>query len=115
MPYRKGDVVLVRFPDSNLQTYKQRPGLVVQDETINTGLNQQLIVMITSNRSRRHGRTRVFVPLNSAEGTQMGILTDSVIVADNIATVRQREISRTIGRCSCMSDVESALKIILGL
>ena len=30
MPYRRGDVILVRYPDSNLVTYKKRPALVVQ-------------------------------------------------------------------------------------
>lgn len=115
MPYRKGDVITVNFPNSNLRTFKRRPALVIQDENINTGLNQWLIVMITSNLSRRQGKTRVFVPLNSNKGQQMGILTDSVIVADNIATVKQREIHSRIGSCPCMSDVESALRIILGL
>jgi mRNA-degrading endonuclease toxin of MazEF toxin-antitoxin module len=30
MPYERGDVVLVLFPDSNLRTAKRRPALVVQ-------------------------------------------------------------------------------------
>jgi hypothetical protein len=28
MPYKRGDVVLVLFPDSNLRTAKRRPALV---------------------------------------------------------------------------------------
>ena len=30
MPFKGGDVVLVLFPDSNLQTAKRRPALIVQ-------------------------------------------------------------------------------------
>jgi mRNA interferase MazF len=30
MPYGRGEVVLVLFPDSNLSTAKRRPALVVQ-------------------------------------------------------------------------------------
>lgn len=30
MPCNRGDVVLVRFPNSDLKTYKKRPALVVQ-------------------------------------------------------------------------------------
>ena len=46
--YRRGDVVLVRFPNSDLVTYKKRPALVEQDETVDTGLSQRLVAMITS-------------------------------------------------------------------
>lgn len=30
MPYKRGEVVLVLFPDSNLRTAKRLPALVVQ-------------------------------------------------------------------------------------
>ena len=36
MPYDRGDVVLVLYPDSNLRTAKRRPALVVQDDTLQT-------------------------------------------------------------------------------
>ncbi len=86
MSYDRGDIVLVRFPHSNLQTYSKRPALVVQDETVNTGLSQRIIVLITGNTART-GQTRVLVEQNSPQGQEMGIIQDSVIVADNIATV----------------------------
>jgi len=43
MPYSRGDVVLVLFPDSNLRTAKKRPALVVQADGLNTGLAQTII------------------------------------------------------------------------
>lgn len=55
--FRRGDVVLVRYPHSDLITYKKRPALVVQDETVETGLRQRLVAPITSNL-RRTGETR---------------------------------------------------------
>ena len=45
----------------------------------------------------------------------MGILTDSVVVADNLATVLDREIGKRIGRCPNMSAVDQALRTILEL
>ncbi len=45
----------------------------------------------------------------------MGLHTDSVIVTDNLATVLEREIDRTIGRCPDMSAVDAALRHTLGL
>jgi mRNA interferase MazF len=61
MPYSRGDVVLVLFPDSNLRTYKRRPALVVQADALNTGLPQLLVAMITSNMARGGHASRVAV------------------------------------------------------
>ena len=52
MPYKRGDLVLVLFPDSNLRTAKRRPALVVQADNLQGGLAQSIIAMITSNMAR---------------------------------------------------------------
>src|SRR6266404_5077927 len=57
---RWGDVVLVRFPYSDLSRFRKRPALVVQDEQVETGLSQRLVCQITSNLTRC-GVTRVLV------------------------------------------------------
>lgn len=49
MPYRRGDVILVLFPDSNLRTAKRRPALIVQADDLRTGLPQVIVAMVTSN------------------------------------------------------------------
>src|SRR5438094_3059073 len=87
MPYNRGDVVLVLFPDSNLRTAKRRPALVVQADNLATGLSQTLIAMITSNMARAGYPSRVTLLLNSPQGKQAGILMDSVVMTDNLATV----------------------------
>ena len=56
MHFSRGDVVLVLFPDSNLATAKRRPALVVQADALDTGLNQTIVAMITSNASRQGTR-----------------------------------------------------------
>lgn len=114
MTYKRGDVVLVRFPNSDLKTYKKRPALVVQGDGLNTGLSQKIVALITSNLSRS-GPTRVPVRQNDPEWQTMGLRTDSVIVADNLATILDREIDKTIGHCPTMPQVDQALKLTLGL
>ena len=52
---------------------------------------------------------------NDPTGRQMGLLTDSVIVTDNLATVLEREIDRAIGACPIMDQVDAALKLMLDL
>jgi hypothetical protein len=73
-----------------------------------------VVIQITSNLDRT-GDTRVLVRKDSPDGQAMGILSDSVIVADHLATVLPREIDKVIGRCPCMSEVETALRRLLGL
>ncbi len=115
MNLRRGDVVLVLFPDSNLVTAKRRPALVVQADELMTGLSQTIVAMITSNLRRAGHPSRVEVTRASPEGREMGLRTDSVVMADNLATVLETEIDRVIGRCSDMHLVDDALRCTLAL
>ncbi len=115
MPVNRGDVVLVLFPDSNLRTAKRRPALVVQADRLGTGLAQNIVAMISSNLSRAGHVSRIAVLSSSADGQQMGLRTDSVIMTDNLATVLEKEIDQTIGSCPLMSQVEVALRHTLAL
>ena len=45
----------------------------------------------------------------------MALLTDSVVMTDNLATVRESEIDRRIGTCPVMSAVDSSLRHTLAL
>ena len=114
MTYKRGAVILVRFPNSDLVTYKKRPALIIQDESVDTGLNQRLVAMITSNLGRV-GESWVLVQKDSVAGQAMGLITDSMIVTDNITTVREREIDKVLGECQLMAKVDAALKKILRL
>jgi len=115
MPSNRGDVVLVLFPDSNLRTAKRRPALIVQADDLQTGLQQTIVAMISSNMARAGHPCRVTVLSSSAEGQQMGLRTDSVLMTDNLATVLENEIDRTIGQCPTMNSVDDALRHTFGL
>ena len=57
--YRRGDIVLVLFPNSNLRTAKTRPALVVQRGDLNSGLAQVVVCMKgipLESFQPRHGR-----------------------------------------------------------
>lgn len=115
MPYNRGEVVLVLFPDSSLRTAKRRPALVIQVNSIGTNLSQTIVAMITSNLARAGHPSRVFVDITTSEGQQTGLITNSVIMTDNIVTVLDSEIDRAIGVCSDMISVDAALRYTLGL
>src|SRR5262245_18374545 len=43
--YKRGDVVLVLYPNSDLRTAKTRPALIVQVDNIQTGLSQVIVAI----------------------------------------------------------------------
>lgn len=114
MSFRRGDVLLVRFPNSDLITYKKRPALVVDADHQFLGPTRRLVVCITSNLSRL-GRTRIRINVNTATGRQMGLLSDSVIVVDDLAAIKDDEVDQVLGTCAKMPDVEDALRALFGL
>lgn len=70
--------------------------------------------MITSNMGRT-GPTRVMVRKSDPASQTMGLLHDSVVVTDNLATVLERQIDKVIGQCPAMTQVDQALKHTLGI
>lgn len=112
--FRRGDVALVLFPNSDLISSKTRPALIVQADDLGTELSQIVIAMITSQMFRAGHLSRVTILLNSPEGQQSGLLTDSVVMGDNLATIKLSAIYRVIGSLP-MTDVDEALKHTLGL
>ena len=110
----RGDVILVLYPNSDLQTYKKRPALVVQSDDVDTQISQRIVALITSNL-KRTGATRVRIYKNSSVCKQMGLVKDSVVMVDNLATVQDREVYRVIGDCPIMEQVDIALRKIFAL
>lgn len=115
MPFNRGDVVLVLYPDSNLRTAKRRPALVIQADNLQTGLPQVIVAMISSNMARAGHPSRVTAARASNEGQQMGLRTNSVIMTDNLATILEFEIDRQLGQIPDMTAVSNALRNTLGL
>lgn len=115
MPYNRGDVVLVLFPDSNLRTAKRRPALVVQADNLATGLSQTIVAMVTSNLARAGHPSRVLIEKATPDGQKTGLISDSVIMTDNLATILDTEIDRAIGSWSNMAVVDAALKHTFGI
>ena len=70
--------------------------------------------MITSRLFRGNHPSRVTIHLATPEGQQSGLLTDSVVMTDNLATVAHSEIDRIIGSVPLVS-INAALRHTLGL
>lgn len=113
--FRRGDIILVLFPNSDLKTYKKRPAMVVQANDLQTGITQVIVALITSNLVRSGHKSRVVLMTNSAEFALTGLQTNSVVVTDNLATVRVSFIDKSLGFFSKMELIDTALPHTFGL
>jgi mRNA interferase MazF len=111
---RRGDVVYVGFPTTDATEVRRRPALIVQDAMLNTAFPNVIVVGITSKIANR-GPGRIFVRVQSPEGREMGLLKDSLVTVDNLATVGRWMIIEVRGTCPIMAEVDEALRTILGL
>ena len=115
MTCKRGEIVLVWFPNSDLQTFKRRPALVIQADDLGTGMAQVVLALVTSNVQRAGHPSRVLIPLDSPEGTASGLRSDSVVMTDNLATVLHKGIDRILGRLPDTTAIDAALRHTLGL
>ena len=112
--FNRGDVILVLFPNSDLRTAKLRPALVVQADDLHTGLPQVIVAMITSNVTRAKHPSRILIRRTTRMGRQSGLLTDSVVMTDNLATILETAVDRVIGTLP-MKAIDRALRHTLNL
>lgn len=95
----KGDIVLVRFPFTDLSSEKLRPALVITPQ-IN---KEELCDILISSKDTDFNRT--------------GLKRDSIIKTNKLATLNKRIIAGKIGVLSAknITEVNTALKQILRL
>lgn len=115
MQTRRGDVLLVLFPNSDLRSAKRRPALVLQRDDLGSGLSQTIVAMISSNPARAGHPSRVPLPLGSAASQASGLRLDSWVMTDNLATVLDSECYSLLGRLPDMAAVDTALRHTLAL
>lgn len=117
MSLRRGDVVLAWYPFHTGTGGKRRPCLIVQNDTDNQRLTNTIVVQITSNLSAAAVPTQVLVEVATAEGQQSGLLHNSLVSCNNLATIEQARIHRSIGSlpAGAMRRVDDALKHSLEL
>jgi mRNA interferase MazF len=117
MSVRRGDVVLLQAPFTSGAGAKTRPMLVVQNDMNNARMANTILVFITTNLSRATEPTQVLVDVQTPEGRMSGLKQTSVVSCENLLTVVQSDILRTIGHLPdrLMRQVDAALKVSLAL
>ena len=95
-PCRRGDVVLVPFPFTDLSTTKQRPAVVLSSERYHRSTEDCLVAAITS--VRPPALSPGDVPLSEDDQAAGGLLKLSMVKVGKLITLDRRLIRRTLGR-----------------
>lgn len=110
--YRRGSIVLVPFPFTDLSAVKRRPALIISNDTYNDATGDVIIAQITSkvNSPRRPGDHR----LNDWRGA--GLPLPSLVRA-RMTTLHSSLLVRSLGRMPDgeMRAIDKRLAETLGL
>ena len=98
-----GDVVVLPFPQTNLQTGKRRPALVVADLP-----GDDLILCQITSQIRSDGFS---IPLSQADFQSGRLAQDSYIRPQRIFTVEKSVILYTVGRISTTKQTDVKVKL----
>lgn len=117
MNVQRGDVVLVWFPFASGTGGKLRPALVVQTDRNNQRLVNTIVAQITSTTRRTHEPTQLLVEIATPDGKMSGLLVNSAVKCEHLATLERQLIQRKIGVLSPnpMARIDESLKTALGL
>ena len=117
MSVKRGDVVMAWYPFASGQGGKRRPCVVVQNDPDNQKLANTVIAQITSNLRRLGDKSHLLIEVATPDGQHSGLLHDSLVSCNNLATIEQTLIAKVIGSLSAalMQRVNTCLKAALDL
>ena len=116
MSYKKGDVVVVKFPfvlkEGSAVIQKGRPAFVISDDKIKRRYKDVVLTAITSQIPRDIMELEIVLERTISNG----LVKRSLLRLDFIMTVPEELISRKIGRLpqSVVKESERRLKRLLG-
>ncbi len=114
---RRGDVVIVRFPFTDVRHAKARPAIVVQNDRDNQRIRKTVVAMVTGNLRRQGDASHFLIDPSTPDGSSAGLSGPSLAACNNVFTVEQAEILHTLGHLSdpLKGQLDSCLKAALEL
>lgn len=97
MTVKRGDIVLAWYPFASGAGGKRRPCLVVLHNDDNRKLANTVVVQITSNLSRIRDKSHFLIEVGTPEGLKSGLLHNSLVSCNNVATIEGSLIDQVIG------------------
>ena len=113
--YRRGDVVLVPFPFTDLTDIRQRPALIISADWFNDSHQDLALAAITSQIPATVSQAELMIP--EADRIAAGLPRASMIRVGKVFAVHQMLVRRKLGllSASVLSMFNEKLRLVLGL
>ena len=113
---KKGDVVLITFPFTDLTSVKVRPALVISNENYNQAQDDIILILITSNVARITPDDYLLESENP-EFPDTGLKTSSAFRVGKIQTLKKNLLRSKLGFVgpSILKEIEDRLHRLLQL
>lgn len=114
----RGDVVLISASFDRVGKSSLRPAVVLQADTLDPKPGFVVVAIITSTQFRAQpAQTHLFIDAATEDGFTTGLLHNSIVKCECLATVDRRDIRRLIGSLSRTQQVylDIALRAALDL
>lgn len=110
---KKGKIVLIPFPFTDLSASKVRPAVIVS----NFSQGEDIIVAFISSLKNRIQKTDIVINGQDKDFPKTGLKTDSVIKTGKLATLDKKIILGEIGEISASieKEINKKIKILFGL
>src|SRR5579872_6850573 len=95
---RRGDVVLIGFPFTDLSATKVRPAVVVSPDAAQRDSGDVLLAAISSVVPARPRPSDAILAVDDAEFGSSGLKKSSVILTSKLVAMEQRLVLRWLGR-----------------
>lgn len=116
MNVQRGDIALAFYPFASGTGGSRRPVLILQSDVYNQQIRNTIVAQITSNLSRAGDAAHLLIDLSTPDGSQSGLLHDSIVSCLNLATLHEDRLDQVIGHLSdsLMANVNDCLRAALG-
>jgi mRNA interferase MazF len=114
---KRGDVIVVRFPQPSGLRGKMRPAVVVQSDAYAVTVGTLVVAEVTKNLALAGDPACLFIDMNTPDGKATGLVRDSVLSCLLLMTVYSDNVSQTVGSLSAamMQKLNDCLKAALAL
>ena len=112
---KRGDIVLLPFPWTDLKNYTLRPALVISDDSYNKHSNDAIFLFVTTREYKDLYDLRLKKTDSSYK--QTGLQAASTFRMGKLATLEQKLALRRLGYADekLLRKIESGLKLLLNI
>jgi len=114
---KRGSIVLIKYPFSDLSGYKARPAVIVMSDELLIKSDDVLCIFISSALEQNKLPSDFILMQNNPLFKKSGLKVDSVIRAHKIALLHKTLVLRNLGELDSilMLELESRMKLALGI